>query len=75
MSGLNSLGVRPMSRLLTPADVEAVCFHYKTSLFSRRDWYDAGEVDEFIDDAAYTILTLWKVIEMGKEGSDGTGDH
>lgn len=37
------------NRLLTPRDIREYTFTAMTSKFSRREWYDAIEVDELLD--------------------------
>ena len=44
------------SKMVTPNDVRRVKFTGKTSLFTRRDWYDADEVDDFLDE--YVSVTI-----------------
>lgn len=45
-------------RLLTPKDVRDTRFNLKRSLFTRREWYDAEEVDDILDEVEYTIRNL-----------------
>lgn len=44
--------------LLTPSDIHSMTFPCKTSLFSRRDWYDADYVDCFLDRVEETVARL-----------------
>jgi cell division septum initiation protein DivIVA len=47
-----------MVALVKPQDVEAKVFDFKTKF--KRDWYDADQVDDFLDDVYDTILELAK---------------
>jgi cell division septum initiation protein DivIVA len=49
---------RKMVALVKPNEVDAKEFDFKTSY--RRDWYDADQVDDFLDDVHDTILELAK---------------
>lgn len=43
-------------QLLTPKDVKSSRFTTRTNPFTRRDWYDANEVDRLLD-SVYATLT------------------
>jgi cell division septum initiation protein DivIVA len=47
-----------MVALVKPNDVDNKEFDFKTSY--KRDWYDADQVDDFLDDVHDTILELAK---------------
>lgn len=43
-------------RLLTPKEVTEI--EFDTRDFQKREWYDASQVDDVLDDCAYTIKYL-----------------
>lgn len=47
-----------MTMLLTPGDIHNMTFPCRTSLFTRRDWYDADYVDCFLDRVEETVTRL-----------------
>lgn len=54
--------------LVTPRQVRNVEFPCKTSVFSRREWYLADPIDEFLDDVADLLQVLFNArTELLKE--------
>ena len=45
------------NRLLTPKDIRDCTFTARTSKLTRREWYDAAEVDELLDNHVVPTVT------------------